>query len=423
MSNIHSKQTGTQVHKPSKFEGANFNSFLTNIDGHVGYVGGQFTREVTITPVADVSGSLNNTYFTIFSLYNTKKVAVYFNVAMNESFVLPDGYDMKIELSINTNATVPQITSELSRAILAASPYNSGNNLHQLASSTSANPTRFVLGNLSCNEAYDNSTGFSFSHNFIPQANKQRLIADATNSILKFEDVVEPAVKTLGTTGTTGAATLNAYGHLNIPQYAGGVSSIVAGTNVTISPSGGTGAVTINASGGGGETSFKTTTSWRGVINITESGRAATAYTFDNPVANRYEFNMNVGIGFLGAAGSIGGVPAKAIIPAARVNITTNGTSNYSWIGKILANATSVGGYLRLYKATLSCDGETPEGFTLTLLATVNVPAISQYGYFCFDVSEMFPVLLKGDIILPVFDGMNGANNLTYTNTLELTHA
>jgi hypothetical protein len=41
---------------------------------------------------------------------------------------------------------------------------------------------------------------------------------------------------------------------LNGPCYPGasGVTQIVAGTNVTISPSGGTGAVTINASGGGG---------------------------------------------------------------------------------------------------------------------------------------------------------------------------
>jgi hypothetical protein len=35
---------------------------------------------------------------------------------------------------------------------------------------------------------------------------------------------------------------------------AGGVTSIVAGTNITISPIGGTGEVTINSSGGGGAT-------------------------------------------------------------------------------------------------------------------------------------------------------------------------
>jgi len=59
---------------------------------------------------------------------------------------------------------------------------------------------------------------------------------------------------TLTTTGTSGAATLVG-GTLNIPQYsagASGVSQIVAGTNVTISPAGGTGVVTINATGGGG---------------------------------------------------------------------------------------------------------------------------------------------------------------------------
>lgn len=62
-------------------------------------------------------------------------------------------------------------------------------------------------------------------------------------------------VQSLTTAGTSGAATLTA-GVLNIPQYSGGggggVTSIIAGTNVTISPAGGTGDVTINASGGGG---------------------------------------------------------------------------------------------------------------------------------------------------------------------------
>jgi hypothetical protein len=59
---------------------------------------------------------------------------------------------------------------------------------------------------------------------------------------------------TLTTVGTSGPAVL-AGGTLNIPQYsagASGVSQIVAGTNVTISPVGGTGVVTINATGGGG---------------------------------------------------------------------------------------------------------------------------------------------------------------------------
>jgi len=65
---------------------------------------------------------------------------------------------------------------------------------------------------------------------------------------------------TLTTTGTSGASTLIG-ATLNIPQYSGGggVTQIVAGTNVTISPVGGTGIVTINSSGGGGGTIIKLT--------------------------------------------------------------------------------------------------------------------------------------------------------------------
>ena len=68
-------------------------------------------------------------------------------------------------------------------------------------------------------------------------------------------DTAVGQVQSLTTSGTSGPATLTA-GVLNIPQYSGGgsggVTSIIAGTNVTISPANGTGDVTINASGGGG---------------------------------------------------------------------------------------------------------------------------------------------------------------------------
>lgn len=56
------------------------------------------------------------------------------------------------------------------------------------------------------------------------------------------------AAISLTTTGTSGAATYSSStGVLNIPSYQGGVTSIIAGTGITISS--GTGAVTINAAG------------------------------------------------------------------------------------------------------------------------------------------------------------------------------
>ena len=50
----------------------------------------------------------------------------------------------------------------------------------------------------------------------------------------------------------SGDATIDETGAVTVSGGSSGVSQIIAGTNVTIEPSGGTGAVTINASGGGG---------------------------------------------------------------------------------------------------------------------------------------------------------------------------
>ena len=69
------------------------------------------------------------------------------------------------------------------------------------------------------------------------------IIGNGTNSATRLGIGANNYVLTSnGTTATWAAAT-------------GGVTQIIAGTNVTISPTGGTGAVTINASGGGGGSS------------------------------------------------------------------------------------------------------------------------------------------------------------------------
>jgi uncharacterized protein YukE len=69
-----------------------------------------------------------------------------------------------------------------------------------------------------------------------------------SSNITQYTDALARAAISVSTSGTSGAATYNSStGVINIPQYQGGVTSIVAGTNITISS--GTGAVTINAAG------------------------------------------------------------------------------------------------------------------------------------------------------------------------------
>ena len=75
-------------------------------------------------------------------------------------------------------------------------------------------------------------------------------------STYPVDGTITSADKLIGTDGDNVNATVNfniddIKAYINTGAVAG-VSSIVAGTNVTISPSGGTGAVTINATGGGG---------------------------------------------------------------------------------------------------------------------------------------------------------------------------
>ena len=80
--------------------------------------------------------------------------------------------------------------------------------------------------------------------------------ATLTAGVLNIPTPQIPDAITLTTTGTSGPATL-VNSVLNIPDYTqppGGVTSIIAGTNVTISPLSGLGDVTINATGTGGGT-------------------------------------------------------------------------------------------------------------------------------------------------------------------------
>lgn len=136
-------------------------------------------------------------------------------------------------------------------------------------------------------------------------------------------DTAVGQVQSLTTTGTSGAATLTA-GVLNIPQYSGGgsggVTSIIAGTNVTISPAGGTGDVTINASGGGGGVTFDYTDNSTNLI-LGESltfgvGKSGNVGLGDLAFENNTVSSVNTAVGFQAARYNVGGGGANTAFGA-----------------------------------------------------------------------------------------------------------
>tara|TARA_R110000824_G_scaffold147513_4_gene316985 strand:- start:27 stop:719 length:693 start_codon:yes stop_codon:yes gene_type:complete len=184
----------------------------------------------------------------------------------------------------------------------------------------------------------------------------------------------------------------------------GGVSSIIAGSNVTISPVGGTGNVTINASAGGTQIN---TTSFRGFFN-NKSGTTSNWMGYD--IADNL---MKVDFGSSGTS-AFSNTFAE-IIPSTIHVVTSTDPTLINFSGRFICT-TAVTVQISIWKVTPTCLG-TLTG-TLTLISNV-LTAVTANDYECFDVT-LSNSLLKGDMIVAlVKSSANGAVSLTSTIRLE----
>lgn len=174
---------------------------------------------------------------------------------------------------------------------------------------------------------------------------------DGVTSAIQTQINAKQGSLTLTTTGSSGAATLVG-STLNIPQYSGGssgVSQIVAGTNVTISPAGGTGVVTINATGGGGGGSGT-------VTNVSALTLGTTGTDLSSTVANSTTtpvITLNVPTASASNRGALSSTDwstfngkQDAITGAATTIVSSNLTASRATVsdgsGKISASTTTV---------------------------------------------------------------------------------
>jgi len=414
MSNLHSKQTGTQLHNPKKHAEAEIESLLLKTkDNTVGYVGCYNTYSTVITPVADVGGSTNNKYFCLYSKHGSQKYALWYNCNSNGTLTLPSGYDGILEVRLVNGDSVANIITK-TIAVLNGLTEN-----YVLFDSLVNNTTSFTIVQTNSPVIEDVTTGYLYATTTTPYSIDKVLVAEGSSKELKFIPLEEKIADTVGAmvsgnTETNVTVTYNDSDNtLDFVAGAGGVSQIIAGNNVTISPSGGTGNVTINA-----PTNTDTHAhSWTGCINLTEEGRAATAYSFDRICETRYPNNHVLAVGNVGSTIP---VTANTIISATKFQITRNGTTNKLWTVKIQATQASTGGFLHLYSGRLVCDGVQP-AYAISKLTTLTVPALAQNAFACLQTASGFltPVAV-GDCIIPIWDGQNGANNLHYQSTIEI---
>ena len=186
MSNLHSQQTGTQLHKPKKHTEAQQNSLLTKTaDNSVGYVEGLNSHSTVITPIADSGGSTNNKYFSIYSKQLSKLYAVWYNVNGDGSFVLPDGYDGLIEVVLSTGDTVATI---IDNTVTALNTKSSGGN-YVLFDSITDGATDLTIVQTNTKAVSDGTTIWTFTTTTTVSPTDKYLVSKATTGKLEFVEL------------------------------------------------------------------------------------------------------------------------------------------------------------------------------------------------------------------------------------------
>ncbi len=200
MSNLHSKQTGKQVHFPRDYERGNSQSIPLKIDGNtIGYIQPHNLLETTIDTIADTSASLQNKYFCIYSEHGAIKTAMYFDVDGSGSFTLPSGYDnmQPIVISSNDNANAVATAVHTSLIALETSLYASKKNHVYTGISVATNRISITQKGVPT-PIVDVDTGFTITTTTTLASNDGILMYDYSHGGFIVEDLNETIADIVG---------------------------------------------------------------------------------------------------------------------------------------------------------------------------------------------------------------------------------
>jgi hypothetical protein len=190
--------------------------------------------------------------------------------------------------------------------------------------------------------------------------------------------------KDFGTAANSTKLTKNASGNLEWVADSGGgsgVSQIVAGTNVTIAPTGGTGVVTINSSGGGGTDTNLISRNVKAYGNIlfgSEFGLGNAQYN------NEHKFSTNLG------SPAITTISPKNMVNSSIWVCPKSGSGLRSWNGWCFG-ASGQKVVLSLLRVIMPCpvpSEEYPSTIDVCRAASVSLTMTGNNTPLCFDIES-----------------------------------
>ena len=396
MSNIHSQQTGTQVHKPRKFDTAGDNSLLmkTKKESDVAWIKSSCLNTTTITPVADVGGSLNNARFCLWTKNHTKKYLCWFNIDNQGSMTLPDGYDDFIEFGLAADATVEQIIDEMVIEITAKSTVE-----NVCFESMTDNTTTLTYTQTNTGQPLtDINTKFNFVNVVTYPNGTEVLTANGTTGQLTFGKVEGTDINSTGEAGGTkflredgdgtcswqtvsGGAT-NAFSTISCPLGSNPVAdsdtdtlNLASGVGITITGNSASDTVTI------ANTVVNTMVmqdSWRFETNNLATG-AGTPYTYQGEHTTKGGMiSVELNTSSLTAPTALRGM--------VYIRPTDDKTYTFAHASSVMSGTNVTGGNLvtlKLWKVAQCPEGEAPADLAGTLLASGSHDTNGNNAFVC----------------------------------------
>lgn len=173
----HNNLSDSQIHNPKGFEPARKRTVSTkNAQSSVEWVKANYTSTITITPSADVSGSLHHQYLCLFSSYDANKYAVYFQISNTNVLATPTGYTGVIAVNVTAsglNSTALQVGTALQAALT---------NHADFTASKDTNGVVTVTGLTSASPALTNGVSFGLAITDVEITN-EILHTDASGNI------------------------------------------------------------------------------------------------------------------------------------------------------------------------------------------------------------------------------------------------